>query len=99
MRGKLTELKIKIDRELSQCTDITTELKELNLKLESFQDLVSGTRLGVLLLKETRRQIQSTIWLSHSLGEDMIKILDGIKQDIRFKEQENEHQSSTKRHT
>ena len=86
MRGKLTELKIKIGSEVSQCTDITTELEDLNFKLNEFQNLMSGNRPDIRLFKEFRRQIRSTIWLSHSLNLSMVKILEGIKQDIADKE-------------
>ena len=86
MRGKLTALKIKIDRELPHCTDITTELEDLNFKLNEFQNLMSGNRPDIRLFKEFKRQVQSTIWLSHSLNLSLVKILDGIKQDIADKE-------------
>jgi hypothetical protein len=39
MRGKTIELEMKISSEVSKCTDITAELKDLNVKLESFQNL------------------------------------------------------------
>ena len=86
MRGKLIELKIKIGSELSQCTDITAELEDLNIKLEEFRNLMSGNSADIRLFKEFRRQVQSTIWLNHSLNLSMVKILDGIKQDIADKE-------------
>ena len=86
MRGKTIELEMKISSEVSKCTDITAELKDLNVKLESFQNLVSGNTPDTRLFKEFRRQVQSTIWLSHSLNISIVKILDGIKQDIADKE-------------
>ena len=86
MRGKLIALKIKIDGELPQCTDITAELEDLNIKLEEFRKLMSGNAGDIRSFKEFRRQVQSTIWLSHSLNISMVKILDGIKQDIADKE-------------
>jgi peroxiredoxin len=42
MRGKLIALKIKIGSELPQCTDITAELEDLNIKLEEFRKLMSS---------------------------------------------------------
>ena len=86
MRGKLTELRIKIDSEVSRCTDITDELKDLNFKLEEFRNLVSGNTPDTRLFKEFRRQVQSTIWLSHSLNNSMCKLLNDIKRDIADKE-------------
>jgi hypothetical protein len=86
MRGKLIGLQLKIGSEISQCTDITDELEDLNFKLEEFRNLMSGNRPDIRLFKEFRRQVQSTIWLSHSLNLSMVKILDEIKQDIADKE-------------
>jgi hypothetical protein len=86
MRGKLIELKIKMNMELSQCTDITAELEDLNIKLEEFRNLMSVNSADTRSFKEFRRQVQSTIWLSHSLNISMVKILDEIKQDIADKE-------------
>jgi hypothetical protein len=58
---------------------------QLSIKIRffhPFRKLMSGNAGDIRLFKEFRRQVQSTIWLSHSLNISMVKILDGIKQSL-----------------
>lgn len=86
MNEKLSEFKIKIEREVSQSTEITTELNKLNVKLEQLWGFVSGTSAGTNIYEGIKRHIRSTIWLSQLLNEDMIKLKKDIIQDIANKE-------------
>ena len=86
MNEKLSEFEIKIGGEVSQSTEITTELNKLNVKLEQLWGFVSGTSAGTNIYEGIKRHIQSTIWLSQLLSEDLIKLRKGVLQDIANKE-------------
>ena len=86
MIEKLSEMEIKISREVSQSTYITTELIQLNIKLDQLHSFVSVRAAGLNAYKEIRRHIQSTAWLSQLLSEDLIKLRKGVIQDIANKE-------------
>jgi hypothetical protein len=86
MNEKLSEFKIKIGREVSQSTEITTELNKLNVKLEQLRGFVSDTSAGTTIYEVIKRHIQSTIWLSQLLNEDLIKLKKDIIEDIANKE-------------
>jgi hypothetical protein len=74
MRGKLTELKIKIGSEVSQCTDITTELEDLNFKLNEFQNLMYPFfRFSVLLkLKIIHININKSIYFLNNISDESV---------------------------
>ena len=81
MDEHLKKLQEKIHKQSLDAGSIVNELKELNLRLDKLWLFVSDDK-GYRAFHEIRRQIHSTLWLSHSLGEDLTKTIKTIN-DIR----------------